>query len=455
MTNFSELGLSQKVLNAVKSAGYDNPTPIQQESIPHILQKKDILGIAQTGTGKTASFVLPMLTLLEKGRARARMPRSLILEPTRELAAQVDENFKKYGSNHNLNIALLIGGLSFEKQEKILDRGADVLIATPGRLLDHYMRGKLILSGVEILVVDEADRMLDMGFIPDVENICKMLPFTRQTLFFSATMAPEISKLTEQFLHSPIHVEVTQASLPAKTISQKFIKTTTTAWEKRKILRDLLEQEDPEINNAIIFCNRKKDISELLRSLVKRDFNVGALHGDMDQRNRTAVLANFKSGKLKYLIASDVAARGLDIDDISHVFNYDIPTHAEDYIHRIGRTGRAGRLGKAFSLVTKEDEKYINAITDITGVEPIYIENFYPNEDKKISTPKVEERKPSSKNKKTKQAQEQQVTIKEKPSQKKVKQKPSENKRSEDHNQPILGFGDDIPAFMLVDTKIT
>ncbi len=362
MTTFAELGLSPKVIAAVETAGYTSPTPIQAGAIPPALERKDVLGIAQTGTGKTASFVLPMLTLLEKGRARARMPRTLILEPTRELAAQVADNFVKYGTNHRLNVALLIGGVSFDEQEKKLERGADVLIATPGRLLDHFERGKLLLTGVEILVIDEADRMLDMGFIPDIERICKLIPFTRQTLFFSATMPAEITKLTEQFLHAPVLVETAKASTTAKTVEQRLVKSQKKDWDKRAALRDLIRAEGDEIKNAIIFCNRKKDVSDLFRSLVRHEFNAGALHGDMDQRSRMTMLSNFKDGKLQLLVASDVAARGLDIPDVSHVFNFDIPVHAEDYVHRIGRTGRAGRSGKAFTIVTQNDLKQLAAV---------------------------------------------------------------------------------------------
>jgi len=365
--HFSDLGLSPKVLSAVTDAGYTQPTPIQAGAIPHALQGKDVLGIAQTGTGKTAAFVLPMITRLEKGRARARMPRTLILEPTRELAAQVEENFARYGKNQRLNVALLIGGVSFDDQERKLERGADVLIATPGRLLDHFERGKLLLTGVDILVIDEADRMLDMGFIPDIERICKLIPFTRQTLFFSATMPPEITKLTEQFLHAPVRVEVAKAATTAATVTQRLVKSGSKPWDKREVLRNLIREEEDGLKNAIIFCNRKVEVSELFRSLVKYDFNAGALHGDMDQRARMTMLANFRDGKLKLLVASDVAARGLDIPDVSHVFNYDVPIHSEDYVHRIGRTGRAGRSGKSFTIVTKNDGKYVDAIEKLIG----------------------------------------------------------------------------------------
>jgi superfamily II DNA/RNA helicase len=364
---FAELGLSQKVLGAVTDAGYTTPTPIQAGAIPHALAGKDVLGIAQTGTGKTAAFVLPMISRIEKGRARARMPRTLILEPTRELAAQVEENFVKYGKNHRLNIALLIGGVSFDEQDRKLERGADVLIATPGRMLDHFERGKLLLTGVEILVIDEADRMLDMGFIPDIERICKLIPFTRQTLFFSATMPPEITKLTEQFLQAPVRVEVARPASTAANVTQRLVKAKGKAWDKREVLRGLIRAEDAELTNAIIFCNRKVDVSELFRSLIKHDFDAGALHGDMDQRARMATLEGFRNGKLKLLVASDVAARGLDIPAVSHVFNFDVPIHAEDYVHRIGRTGRAGRSGKAFTIVTRSDQKYLDAIEKLIG----------------------------------------------------------------------------------------
>ncbi len=362
MTTFAELGLSAKVLAAVTDAGYTEPTPIQAGAIPHAIAGKDVLGVAQTGTGKTAAFVLPMITRLERGRARACMPRTLILEPTRELAAQVEENFIKYGINNKLSVALLIGGVSFEDQNRKLERGVDVLIATPGRLLDHFERGKLLLTGVEILVIDEADRMLDMGFIPDIERICKMIPFNRQTLFFSATMPPEITKLTEQFLQAPVRVEVSKAASTAKTVVQRLVKAGSKDWQKRAALRDLIVSEQADIKNAIIFCNRKVDVSELFRSLTRHEFSCGALHGDMDQRSRMTMLSNFRDGKLQLLVASDVAARGLDIPDVSHVFNFDVPIHAEDYVHRIGRTGRAGRSGKSFTLVDKSDAKYLSAI---------------------------------------------------------------------------------------------
>ncbi|QCI68569.1 DEAD/DEAH box helicase [Phreatobacter stygius] len=367
--SFSELGLSAKVQAAVASAGYTTPTPIQAEAIPHVLARRDVLGIAQTGTGKTAAFTLPMLTMLEEGRARARMPRTLILEPTRELAAQVEENFVKYGTNHKLSVALLIGGVSFGDQDAKLTRGVDVLIATPGRLLDHFERGRLLLTGVELLVIDEADRMLDMGFIPDIERICKMVPFTRQTLFFTATMPPEIQRITEQFLHNPVKVEVSRPASTAGTITQKLVKSGRKDFEKRDLLRNLIRSAD-NFKNAIIFCNRKSEVATLYKSLQKHDFSVTALHGDMDQRARMQALASFRDGSIQLLVASDVAARGLDIPDVSHIFNYDTPHHPEDYVHRIGRTGRAGRLGTAITIVTTEDMKSLSAIEKLIG-QPI------------------------------------------------------------------------------------
>ena len=361
--SFQELGLSDKVLQAVETSGYTTPTPIQAQAIPPALLGRDILGIAQTGTGKTAAFVLPMLSRLESGRARARMPRTLILEPTRELAAQVEESFVKYGANHKLNVALLIGGVSFADQETKITRGADVLIATPGRLLDFSERGKLLLTGIDILVIDEADRMLDMGFIPDIERICKLVPFTRQTLFFSATMPPEITRLTEQFLTNPVRIEVARAATTASTIIQSLV-ASHGGPSKRETLRRLIREADA-FKNAIIFCNRKRDVALLHKSLQKHGFSVGALHGDMDQRARMLSLDAFKTGAVDLIVCSDVAARGLDIPDVSHVFNFDLPTHAEDYVHRIGRTGRAGKSGAALSIISRGDEKYLAEIEKV------------------------------------------------------------------------------------------
>ena len=381
--SFEYLGLSEEVLAAVADSGYTEPTAIQKQAIPTVLQGRDVLGIAQTGTGKTASFTLPMIDILASGRARARMPRSLILEPTRELAAQVAENFEKYGKNQKLTMALLIGGVSFVEQTKLLDRGVDVLIATPGRLLDHFGRGKLMLNGVQILVVDEADRMLDMGFIPDVEKICSLMPQKHQTLFFSATMAPAIERLTKKFLDDPKMIEASTPASTAKTITARLVKTTQR--DKTKTLLDLINAED--IENAIVFCNRKKDVSSVYKSLKSDGVNVGQLHGDMVQSERMEVLKNFKDGVVKILCASDVAARGLDIATVSHVFNFDIPTTAEDYVHRIGRTGRAGRSGKAFSLAAKSDDKYVKAIEALIGEKLKLHDGKSPSGDKPTEAP--------------------------------------------------------------------
>ena len=375
--SFSNLGLSEKVVSAVAAAGYKAPTPIQEQAIPHVLARRDVLGIAQTGTGKTAAFTLPMLTVLEGGRARARMPRTLILEPTRELAAQVEESFAKYGANHKLNVALLIGGVSFDDQDVKLTRGVDVLIATPGRLLDHFERGRLLLTGVELLVIDEADRMLDMGFIPDIERICKLAPFTRQTLFFTATMPPEIRRITEQFLHNPVRVEVARPATTVATTTQLIVKSGREPHEKRDTLRRLIRSADG-LKNAIIFCNRKRDVATLFRSLLRHGFSVQALHGDMDQPARMAALEKFRNGEVTLLVASDVAARGLDIPDVSHIYNFDVPFHPDDYVHRIGRTGRAGRSGTAITIVAgANDAKAVAAIKKLIG-QPIPVMEKLP-----------------------------------------------------------------------------
>ncbi|MEQ9259858.1 MAG: DEAD/DEAH box helicase [Roseovarius sp.] len=367
MTKFSDLNLNPKVLKAVEEAGYEIPTPIQAGAIPPALEGRDVLGIAQTGTGKTASFTLPMLSILARGRARARMPRSLVLCPTRELAAQVAENFDTYSKNLKLTKALLIGGVSFKEQEQIIDKGVDVLIATPGRLLDHFERGKLILTDVKVMVVDEADRMLDMGFIPDIERIFSLTPFTRQTLFFSATMAPEIERITNTFLQNPARVEVARQATASETIDQAVVmfkpsRRDKADSEKRALLRAVIDREGEKCTNAIIFCNRKTDVDICAKSLQKHGYDAAAIHGDLDQSQRTRTLEKFRAKELTLLVASDVAARGLDVPSVSHVFNYDVPGHPEDYVHRIGRTGRAGRDGKAITLCSTRDEKALDAV---------------------------------------------------------------------------------------------
>jgi superfamily II DNA/RNA helicase len=380
--SFADLGLSEPILNAVAEAGYKHPTPIQEQAIPVVLMGRDVMGVAQTGTGKTASFVLPMLEILQGSRAKARMPRSLILEPTRELALQVAENFEKYGKYLKLTHALLIGGESMSDQRDALDKGVDVLIATPGRLLDLFERGRVMLADVKILVIDEADRMLDMGFIPDVERIVSLLPRMRQTLFFSATMAAEIRRLADAFLDNPRTITVSKPATVATTI------TTGLAWvhqeDKREALRRLIRAE--QVQNALIFCNRKTDVDILHKSLRKHGFSAGALHGDMDQPSRFATLNAFKAGEIQLLVCSDVAARGLDIGGLSHVFNFDVPFRDEDYVHRIGRTGRAGREGRALTLAAPDDAKLVAAIEKLTGrpIPTITIEGIAPPSEAEI-----------------------------------------------------------------------
>lgn len=361
MTTFADLGLSDELLKVIEDVGYTNPTPIQEQAIPYVLQMRDVMGCAQTGTGKTASFTLPMIEILSSGRARARMPRSLILEPTRELATQVAENFRTYGKNHNLSMALLIGGENMNPQIKLLERGVDVLIATPGRLIDLIERGMIMLNDIKIFVIDEADRMLDMGFIPDIEKIAGRLPQMKQTLLFSATMPPEIRKLADRFLSNPRTVTVTPPASTAANIEHSVVAMPSgDDWQKREALRHLLRGES--VQNAFIFCNRKRDVATVHKSLLKHGFSAGALHGDLDQSTRTTTLDSFRNGEIALLVCSDVAARGLDIADVSHVFNFDVPFNAEDYVHRIGRTGRAGKSGRAYTLATPDDSKLVKAI---------------------------------------------------------------------------------------------
>jgi superfamily II DNA/RNA helicase len=473
---FNELGLSEKVLKAVESSGYDTPTPIQQQAIPHALSGRDVLGIAQTGTGKTAAFTLPMLSRLEQGRARARMPRTLILEPTRELAAQVEESFAKYGANHKLSVALLIGGVSFGDQETKITRGADVLIATPGRLLDFVERGKLLLTGIEILVIDEADRMLDMGFIPDIERICKLVPFTRQTLFFSATMPPEITRLTDAFLQNPARVEVARAASTADTIKQTLVRSGFAPEEKRATLRRLIRDAE-NFKNAIIFCNRKRDVAVVYRSLQKHGFSAGALHGDMDQRSRMAALDGFRNDDVQLLVCSDVAARGLDIPDVSHVINYDTPHHAEDYVHRIGRTGRAGKQGAALTIVTRADtraleeiEKLINRKIDwAEAQEPANFEEA-PASARDESEPRRgrhenrrqqgEERERQGREDRSRRHGRDRQTLNPPGDPKRRDRAPARDQGRRPHRDhgdmdaPVIGLGDHIPSFLLRPVKI-
>ncbi len=464
MTKFSELNLNPKVLKAVEETGYETPTPIQEGAIPPALQGRDVLGIAQTGTGKTASFTLPMLSLLARGRARARMPRSLVLCPTRELAAQVAENFDTYSKHLKLTKALLIGGVSFKEQDQLIDKGVDVLIATPGRLLDHFERGKLILSDVKVMVVDEADRMLDMGFIPDIERIFGLTPFTRQTLFFSATMAPEIERITNTFLSAPERVEVARQATASETITQGVVKFKPSRRdradsEKRKVLRALIDGEGETCTNAIIFCNRKTDVDICTKSLKKYGYNAAAIHGDLEQSQRTRTLESFRAGELTLLVASDVAARGLDIPSVSHVFNFDVPGHAEDYIHRIGRTGRAGREGKAITICNPRDEKSLDAVERLLQKSIPMLDNpiakAAPVETVSEETTETEKPKKTrrSRSRKSSEAEQAEVTTTDAPIADNTDDSPkprrSGGKYDKSSNQgKAAGMGDHLPRFI-------
>ena len=453
MTKFSDLNLNPKVLKAVEEAGYETPTPIQQGAIPPALEGRDVLGIAQTGTGKTASFTLPMITALARGRARARMPRSLVLCPTRELAAQVAENFDTYAKYVKLTKALLIGGVSFGEQDKLIDKGVDVLIATPGRLLDHFERGKLILSDVKIMVVDEADRMLDMGFIPDIERIFGLTPFTRQTLFFSATMAPEIERITNTFLSAPERVEVARQATTGENIKQGVVmfkgsRKDREASEKRKVLRALIDGEGEKLTNAIVFCNRKTDVDIVSKSLKKYGYDAAPIHGDLDQSHRTRTLDAFRNGDLKILVASDVAARGLDVPSVSHVFNFDVPSHAEDYVHRIGRTGRAGRDGAAMMICVPRDEKNLADIERLVQKEIPRIDNPVKPTAKSEATSKsskTTDKKTDQPAVKAEDAPKPETTSK---SSRSSSSQSSKRSRSKSSGNNVVGMGDHMPSFI-------
>jgi len=453
MTKFSDLKLHAKVLKAIDEVGYTEPTPIQAGAIPPALEGRDVLGIAQTGTGKTASFTLPMITLLNRGRARARMPRSLVLAPTRELAAQVAENFDLYAKHTKLTKALLIGGVSFKEQDQLIDKGVDVLIATPGRLIDHFERGKLILTDVKVMVVDEADRMLDMGFIPDIERIFQMTPFTRQTLFFSATMAPEIERITNTFLSNPFRVEVARQATTSETITQHLFELAGTrrdaqAKQKRDFLRTLIDQEGEKVTNGIIFCNRKVDVDIVAKSLKKYGHDAEPIHGDLD-------------GKIRFLVASDVAARGLDIPNVSHVFNFDVPGHAEDYVHRIGRTGRAGRSGTAMMISTPKDEKQLAEVADTKDEKPAKSRSRSRSRSSKPKDEPVAEAQSAPVEAKAEQTPEpkQDAKPKEDRAPKRAEQKSDDSKpsrsrggrgrgRNEDRGPKVVGLGDHLPDFI-------
>lgn len=462
MTKFTDLNLDAKVLKAIADAGYEAPTPIQAGAIPPALEGKDVLGIAQTGTGKTASFTLPLITLLARGRARARMPRSLVLCPTRELAAQVAENFDAYTKYSKLTKALLIGGVSFKEQDQLIDRGVDVLIATPGRLLDHFERGKLLLTGVQIMVVDEADRMLDMGFIPDIERIFGLTPFTRQTLFFSATMAPEIERITNTFLSAPTKVEVARAATTNTNITQgvvmfKASRKDREGTEKRKLLRALIESEAEKCTNAIIFCNRKMDVDIVAKSMCKYGLDAAPIHGDLDQSKRMETLDAFRNGTLRFLVASDVAARGLDVPNVSHVFNFDVPSHAEDYVHRIGRTGRAGKSGTAIMICVPRDEKNFEDVERLVEMEVPRLDNPIqaqkPAEAPKAATEEVvaDKSKPRHTRKKAEPKVEQPMKAAEQqPAREQASQerKPQQQRRYKDVGPGFWGANGEMPTFI-------
>lgn len=450
---FADLGLSDKLIQAVTDSGYTTPTPIQAQAIPPVLMMRDLIGIAQTGTGKTASFVLPMIDILAEGRSRARMPRSLILEPTRELAAQVAENFEKYGKYHKLSMALLIGGVSMGDQVKALEKGVDVLIATPGRLMDLYDRGNILLTGCNLLVIDEADRMLDMGFIPDIETICTRLPAQRQTLLFSATMPPPIKKLADKFLNNPKSIEVARTGSANASIEQGKVRVSSR--RKRDTLFNML---DAGVQTAIIFCNRKTTVRDLNKALRQGGFDSGEIHGDMEQSARLAELEKFKNGTINILVASDVAARGLDIKGVSHVFNYDAPWHPDDYVHRIGRTGRAGATGKAFTFITEEDAEALANIEKLIGttIPEVVIEGVEApvQDDKPREKPakgraprKSDERKPAERKAREEKPRD------EKPRAEKTRddrRKPARARREERDDGPDDGWNGPMPDFLSV-----
>jgi superfamily II DNA/RNA helicase len=445
---FADLHLSETLLKAVTDSGYTEPTAIQVAAIPQILMGRDLIGIAQTGTGKTASFVLPMIDVLSQGRARARMPRSLILEPTRELAAQVAENFEKYGKYHKLSMALLIGGVSFGDQDKALEKGVDVLIATPGRLLDQHERGRVLMSGIDIFVIDEADRMLDMGFIPDVEKICTLIRQDRQTLLFSATMPPPIKKLADQFMRDPKRVEVTRPATANVDIEQRLI--AVAASEKRNFLRSLLAAED--VRTAIVFCNRKTTVRELAASLKRHGLRAGQIHGDMEQAKRIRELDRFKAGDINVLVASDVAARGLDIKGVSHVFNFDVPWHPDDYVHRIGRTGRAGASGKSITLMTPEDAEAVARVEALTKHRIVRMDGDVP------APQAAGEPAAATTSRRARGASRKKDTDGPRPQPERKRRQPAPAERSGDEGNDAghagRGFGaDSVPAFMQVPAR--
>jgi len=426
--DFKSLGLSDNLLNAIKDAGYKHPTPIQAQAIPIVLMSRDVLGLAQTGTGKTAAFTMPMIDILAGKKAKARMPRSLILSPTRELAAQISDNFVNYGKNHSLTQALIVGGTSMNAQIKKLDAGVDVLIATPGRLLDLFSRGKILLADIKILVIDEADRMMDMGFIPDLEKIVSIIPKIRQTLFFSATMSPEIKKISDKFLSNPKSITISRRSSTAENVEHYVVNLKH--WkQKQSAFYNIFKEE--KVGGAFVFCNRKKDIHDVCRFMQSKNIKASELHGDMSQSERTAALNQIKAGEIQLLICSDVAARGIDIQDMSHVFNWDVPNNAEDYVHRIGRTGRAGAKGRAFTFATSYDDKGLKSIEKLIG--------------KKIDIFKIELNNPENKEKSDKNLVKKEIHNNRNKKQDRSRRKPYHDIASEDNDG---SFGDDAPSFL-------
>ena len=382
---FEDLGLCNEVLYSINDMGYTKPTEIQKKAIPDILMGRDILGCAQTGTGKTGSFIMPLIEILNCGISKSRMPRSLVVAPTRELAMQIAEEFNSINKYLKLQMVLLIGGVPFTEQDNKLSKGVDVLIATPGRLLDHIERGKVLIKDVKFFVIDEADRMLDMGFIPDIIKINTLLPKIRQTLFFSATLSHEIRNIGKDLLINPKEITIDNYSSTSSNINSIFIQTNNK--NKMNDLKTILQIET--IKNAMIFCNKKSDINKVNNFLKINNFKTVCLHGNLDQSLRIESLKKFKNRSAQILIASDVAARGIDIKNLSHVFNFDVPNNPEDYVHRIGRTGRAGKKGKAYTIFDKNDEKNIYQIEKLIKkkLNKISIDDFISSN--KLSKQKV------------------------------------------------------------------
>ena len=439
--SFEKLGLTAKTLQAIAEVGYESPTPIQEKAVPLLLEGRDIIALAQTGSGKTASFIWPLLELLSRGRAKARMPRSLIVEPTRELASQVAEDFAVYGKHFNFTVAVLIGGESFVEQEKKLMKGVDVLIVTPGRLLDLYDRGKILLNDVKMFVIDEADRMLDMGFIPDIERIAALLP-PHQTALFSATMAPPIQILTQRFLKNPEQITIIPSKESGKNIEQFIVRVTEK--NKTKVLEAIIKEQN--LSQVIVFCNRKKEVDDVYKTMKKNGFKVGAFHGDLTQSSRNDALKGFKEGTIDFLIASDVAARGLDVEDLPAVINFHVPGNSEDYVHRIGRTGRAGKAGKAFTLVSHLEEKKLALISKNLNksIEEYIIEKDTAANDSTV----IEEREKKSTRARTPQMKRIAPPVKAEPSKKSPPPPRREFQKSVPLQEDVMGFGDHVPFFI-------